>query len=32
MGRKHILHQTQDEIDEIEKEIEDEGGGENGMI
>ena len=27
--RKHILHQTQDEIDEIEKEIEDEGGGEN---
>ena len=28
--RKHILHQTQDEIDEIEKEIEDEGGGENG--
>ena len=28
--RKHILHQTQDEIDEIEKEIEAEGGGENG--
>ena len=28
--RKHILHQTQDEIDEIEREIEDEGGGENG--
>ena len=27
--RKHILHQTQDEIDEIEKEIEAEGGGEN---
>ena len=28
--RKHILRQTQEEIDEIEKEIEDEGGGENG--
>ena len=26
--RKHILHQTQDEIDEIESEIENEGGGE----
>ena len=26
--RKHILHQTQDEIDEIEKEMETEGGGE----
>ena len=26
--RKHILHQTQEEIDEIEEEIENEGGGE----
>lgn len=26
--RKHVLHQTQDEIDEIEREIEQEGGGE----
>ena len=29
--RKHILHQTQEEIDEIENEIENEGGGEDDM-
>ena len=29
--RKHILHQTQEEIDEIENEMENEGGGEDDM-